>query len=187
MNFSSCCFVFVLIATTTAQAWADEDFFSGLIEEDQRRSEGAAALLQNSPPLVLSDDLNDLRAEYFRAQYEFYIAKYEHYIWTRKQKQRAHDWQHYGTYVIYLIVVALVGSGLRMAWKQLDKALVTDGNGLATNTLEVSKDGVKISSPVLGLMILAISFAFFYLFIDEVYPLKNEDGSKEKVVETIGE
>jgi hypothetical protein len=36
-----------------------------------------------------------------------------------------------------------------------------------------SKDGFRISSPVLGLMILVVSLGFFYLYLVYVYPIND--------------
>jgi hypothetical protein len=38
--------------------------------------------------------------------------------------------------------------------------------------LEISKSGVKVSSPILGVIILVISLAFFYLYLVYVYPIE---------------
>lgn len=37
--------------------------------------------------------------------------------------------------------------------------------------LEASLQGIKVSSPVLGVIILALSFLFFYLYLKYVYPI----------------
>jgi hypothetical protein len=36
---------------------------------------------------------------------------------------------------------------------------------------EASAKGIKVSSPVLGVIILVISLAFFYLYLVYVYPI----------------
>jgi hypothetical protein len=41
----------------------------------------------------------------------------------------------------------------------------------ATN-LELSASGVKITSSIAGVAILAMSLGFFYLYLKEVYPIK---------------
>lgn len=40
-----------------------------------------------------------------------------------------------------------------------------------STTFELSKDGIKINSAVIGLIILAISIAFFFLYLEYVYPV----------------
>jgi hypothetical protein len=37
--------------------------------------------------------------------------------------------------------------------------------------LDLSTAGLKVSSPVLGVIILVISLAFFYLYLVYVYPI----------------
>jgi hypothetical protein len=49
------------------------------------------------------------------------------------------------------------------------------GQSIGDNELETDIDinpkGIKISSPVLGVIILTISLAFFYLYLKSVYPI----------------
>lgn len=40
------------------------------------------------------------------------------------------------------------------------------------HSVELSTSGIKVSSPVLGVIILALSLAFFYLYLVYVYPIK---------------
>ncbi|MET0621610.1 MAG: hypothetical protein ABW250_01385 [Pyrinomonadaceae bacterium] len=40
-----------------------------------------------------------------------------------------------------------------------------------TTQLEASLQGIKVSSPILGVIILALSFLFFYLYLKYVYPI----------------
>ena len=42
----------------------------------------------------------------------------------------------------------------------------------ARNTLEVSASGVKVTSPVLGVIVLVVSMGFFYLYLKTVYPIE---------------
>lgn len=41
----------------------------------------------------------------------------------------------------------------------------------AVTQLEASLQGIRVSSPVLGVIILALSFLFFYLYLKYVYPI----------------
>jgi hypothetical protein len=47
----------------------------------------------------------------------------------------------------------------------------TDISLSGTNTFEISKDGIKINSAVIGLIILSMSIAFFFLYLEFVYPI----------------
>jgi hypothetical protein len=46
------------------------------------------------------------------------------------------------------------------------------GPEATSTTLEASATGIKLSSPVLGVIILALSLAFFYLYLVHVYPIE---------------
>jgi hypothetical protein len=76
-------------------------------------------------------------------------------------------WQHVSTRIIFFTVLFLVGTGIYFAWVQF-KA----GTGLQKNSeIEISTQGIKVSSPVLGVIILVLSLAFFYLYLRYVYPI----------------
>lgn len=49
---------------------------------------------------------------------------------------------------------------------------IADLNTAFKNDLELSTTGVKVNSSVLGVIILVLSIAFFYLYIMYVYPIK---------------
>jgi len=151
-------------------------FGDGLFDEipTQEDKQSAQSISDES---VHSDKLRQAIEQYA-------VEKNNHKIWALQQVQRAYTWQHWGTYVIYMVVVILVFSGLIMAWRQFNAGLDTNGSGPAVNTIEISKSGIKLSSPVLGLIILVISLGFFYLFIDEVYPLRDKEGQKHKLPKT---
>lgn len=46
-----------------------------------------------------------------------------------------------------------------------------------STTINASKDGIQISSPVLGVVMLALSLAFFYLYLRNVYPVNEVPGT----------
>lgn len=43
------------------------------------------------------------------------------------------------------------------------------------NTVKISAGGLELSSQVIGLLVLAISLAFFYLYVMKVYPIQTEE------------
>ena len=75
-------------------------------------------------------------------------------------------WQHFSTRVIFFVVLLLVGTGIFFAWVQFQHGKVAE-----RHELEIGVKGLRISSPVLGLVILVISLAFFYLYLVYVYPI----------------
>jgi hypothetical protein len=77
------------------------------------------------------------------------------------------EWQHFSTKVIFFVVLFLVGTGIYFAWVQFKSG----GDSQTVNEVEVSLTGVKVSSPILGVIILVLSLAFFYLYLRYVYPI----------------
>ena len=90
-----------------------------------------------------------------------------YYEFGLSHRQNVLEWQHISTKIILFVVLTLVGMGLYFAWVQFQK-----GETLNTdNKIELSANGLKISSPVLGVIILALSLGFFYLYLVHVYPI----------------
>lgn len=82
-------------------------------------------------------------------------------------RQKVLEWQHLSTKIILFVVLTLVGMGLYFAWVQFQRGETQN----ADNKIELSAEGLKISSPVLGVIILALSLGFFYLYLAHVYPI----------------
>jgi hypothetical protein len=122
------------------------------------------------------------------------IAKYDTIILEKYQEKLLYHMDHemsafrlqyYSSITIFILVVVIVSSGLYLSYRQfiLSERLLSqqvklnqqtiekgDNQPLITNSsLELSKDGVKINSAVIGLIILVISLVFFFLYLKYVY------------------
>jgi hypothetical protein len=105
-------------------------------------------------------------------------AYIEYKIFQMRNNQENFEWNLKSTIIIFWMVIFLVFSGIAFSGIQFYKAtmnrkeLLKDDtqNELNTN-IEASMQGIKISSPVLGIIILTISLAFFYLYLIYVYPI----------------
>ncbi len=75
--------------------------------------------------------------------------------------------------VLTILVLIIVFGGLYMSYLQF-KADIGDGTG-PISTVKISKDGVEISSSVIGLFILLGSMFFFYFYLEKVYEIKYLD------------
>jgi hypothetical protein len=66
--------------------------------------------------------------------------------------------------VIFLTLCGVALAGVQLYWSRsiLDKV---------KNVGEVGSAGIKVTSPFVGLLILVVSFGFFYLYVKEVYKL----------------
>lgn len=115
-----------------------------------------------------------------------YRAGLDYYASGLAHRTKVFEWQHVSTILIFFTVLVLVGAGLYFAWIQFTHELrVADIAAKAAasagpptppptpkdSTIEVSPTGFKISSPVLGVIILALSLAFFYLYLVYAYPI----------------
>lgn len=73
--------------------------------------------------------------------------------------------------VIFLVLCGIIFAGLQFYSSLYSKNKIGDtSQSLATN-LEANMQGIKVSSPVLGVIILMISMLFFYLYLKFVYPI----------------
>ena len=82
-------------------------------------------------------------------------------------------WQLFSSRIIFWVVLSLVALGMYFAAKQFQVGLRRSHAAGAAEVTEfaASLSGVKVRSPVLGVVILVISFAFFYLYLRFVYPV----------------
>lgn len=73
--------------------------------------------------------------------------------------------------IIMVSVLLIVFAGVALSYLHVRRTL--PGGAADPTTLEVGKGGLKINSPVIGLVILFISLGFFYLYLTEVYRVKD--------------
>jgi hypothetical protein len=87
------------------------------------------------------------------------------------------QWNLTSSIIIFWSVIFLVLCGIAFAGIQFYismQAAKKAGTGKAEGTptqLEANFQGIKVSSPVLGVIILIISLLFFYLYLKYVYPV----------------
>lgn len=115
---------------------------------------------------------DEMRAELGRALYDGYVGSLEH-------NRRVFEWQLRSSRLIFWVVLGLVLVGLIFSGLQFWRAFSV-GRSLSKaerremqTELEISTRGVRISSSVLGVIILVISLAFLYLFLVHVYPIEH--------------
>ncbi|GGX62673.1 hypothetical protein [Saccharospirillum salsuginis] len=123
-------------------------------------------------PAMISGELLDAEGRAamqaaLKAYYDYRTEGFDH-------RQRVFEWQLLSSRIIFVVVIALVAAGIYFSWLQFRADLKkTDKEGdRAVSTLEASTSGIKVSSPVLGVVILVISLLFFYLYLQYVYPIE---------------
>jgi len=105
------------------------------------------------------------------------------YIFNITHSKKAFKLQYYSSILIFLLVITIVISGLVLSYKQflLNESIIKNNlknnintmpEGTNSNTnLEIGKDGIKINTAIIGLIILVISLGFFLLYLKFVYQI----------------
>ncbi len=112
-------------------------------------------------------------------------------------RRMAFDQQRYADNVILWMVVLLTFSGVGMATFQLYASYRLEGASAGAANLEqtqeviIEKGKFVFKSSVIGVFILLISFAFFFVFVENVYKLSelgsdSNTGGNFPVVEELG-
>lgn len=111
-------------------------------------------------------------------------TKLDYQLFTLEHTRKTFTQQYYSSMFIFIMVVIIVSMGLILSYKQfkLNEEIVRHGmkqntgvidKGVDTaSSMEVSKDGVKMNTAVIGLMILVISLVFFFLYLKFVYQIE---------------
>jgi len=118
-------------------------------------------------PIPKSSTDKDTRLAYEKALQDYYRYR-SHGLEHRKA---VFSWQLFSAKMIFAIVVVLVVSGIVFAGIQFRHGLARSVDNLGGD-IEVKTDGFKVSSPVLGVIILFLSLAFFYLYLVHIYPIE---------------
>jgi hypothetical protein len=127
--------------------------------------------------------------------FDAYRADFEHSVWALQYRQRAYEAHHQYTMWVFILVCALVVLGMYLSWREFnlderrrlrgktrnptEKGEVGagagdpgGGGGAPTSSLDLTATGLKVTSPVLGVIILVVSMGFFYLYLKTVYPIQ---------------
>jgi hypothetical protein len=165
-----------------AQSEALNRFDQILEEEKQKKGQWPNA---PSPPEAAGVEMLDdqTKAQYLIATREYYgyrVSGYQH-------RREVFRWQFYSSKIIFYVVIFLVLSGVYFSGIQFHRPLSRRRpNGFAeqnemTKAVSVERSevtevvasvkGIKVSSPILGVIILVISLLFFYLYLVFVYPI----------------
>jgi hypothetical protein len=158
-----------------------------LAAEGKQQPELAPTLL---PKEQLDPETARSMQQSLKAYYDYRSHGFEH-------RKAVFAWQLLSAKIIFAIVVALVAVGIYFSWIQLSAGMrgkTAPASALpagrpadlpatirgetaapstpAVTTLEASPSGIRVSSPVIGVILLVISLAFFYLYLAYVYPIE---------------
>jgi hypothetical protein len=165
-----------LSAATAQESGATSDFD----ERRQRLEEfvpdaavdqsGADLALPDTPDPSASPETKEAYQAALQAYYDYRQAGYEHRLGV-------FAWQSLSTKIIFVVVLLLVLAGIYFAAIQFHAGLrrreSADPASPQQTEISLSLRELKVRSPVLGVIILTISLAFFYLYLVHVYPIRN--------------
>jgi hypothetical protein len=97
--------------------------------------------------------------------------QYEYLSAVMDVNLRALEAQRFASWVILLLVVLVVVSGTAFAGYQLWKGVSAAGVQPSSD-LEVSASKVRVTSSVVGVVVLTISLVFLYIYTHEIYHLR---------------
>jgi hypothetical protein len=132
----------------------------------------AAKQLQEAHDLIrlLNDKLDVQTSPLGQAQSQYWIARYQHEQDLMQASKAALDWQLWASNVLLWVVVLVVTSGIVYSGLQLGLAARTGKQ--RDTTLELSAQRVRITSSVVGIVVLALSIAFLLIFVNQVYQMR---------------
>lgn len=136
--------------------------------EALKHKEGTKVEPEPTDPALLDEQGRVAQQRAFRAYYDYRTEGFDH-------RRRVFEWQLLTSRIIFVLVVALVAIGIFFSWLQFRRGLGPHGDSgvkQETTTFEATAKGIKVTSPVLGVIILTISLAFFYLYLVYVYPIE---------------
>lgn len=124
-------------------------------------------------------DVHDACLSALKENFTYESERLKHRKWVFR-------FQLVATNISFVIVIVMVAFGLRFAYVQFSRefprvlpataAIDLGGraeNNISTTTdIEVSLARVKISSSILGVVILGLAMGFFYLYIRFVFPIQ---------------
>ncbi len=109
-----------------------------------------------------------------KATYQLAMTGYfDYYVKQFRHRRNVFQWQLFSSKIIFFVVIFLVLSGIYFAWIQFKRVDTPSRVALQSEVseLEVSARGLRIRSPLIGLIILAISLIFFYLYLQFIFPI----------------
>jgi hypothetical protein len=126
---------------------------------------------RNLPDPMLPTPLEGMDAATREKYQEAVRAYYSYRTQGLLHRQATFKWQLLSSRVIFVVVLTLVFAGIYFAAIQFHAGLREEAVEARVTEFSASATGIKVSSPILGVIILVISLAFFYLYLVYVYPI----------------
>ena len=132
----------------------------------EKKPKSSNVLIPEKPPILLVDQkTNEKYHKSMQAYYDYKIRGFIH-------RSKVFEWQLYSSKLLFVIVLLLVFSGIILSALQFYAGYKEQQNNILSTEFSASIKGIKISSPVIGLIILALSLGFFYLYLVYIFPIE---------------
>jgi len=133
--------------------------------EDHRNAENSELIPESPPFSGSSQETSSKYQQSLQAYYDYKIRGFEH-------RSKVFEWQLLSSEILFVIVIFLVFSGIYFAAVQFYAGLKSKNIDTEDTKLVLSAKSIEISSPIVGLIILALSLGFFYLYLVYVFPIE---------------
>jgi len=127
---------------------------------------------------AMDESVSSRYRKYLEGYYDYRIQGFLH-------RKAVFEYQFYSSKVIFWLVITMVLCGIVFSGVQFYDGLYRKDRRKKTlpgrkmplpqeqvTQFEAGAKGIKVSSPILGVIILVISMAFFYLYLVYVYPIQ---------------
>lgn len=173
-RFCRILFLAVLVALPGFSVSAEDD--DGVLDAlaaflEQKENERTKPEPADIEQLIRIPEKFELGDEALAAAQSAFREYYDYRVDAFKHRHRLFQWQYYSSIAIFVTVIIIVAVGIYFSWRQFHEA--KNKAKLGTTKIEAGEAGFSISSPVLGVIILLISLAFFYLYLVHVYPIND--------------
>jgi len=148
----------------------DKNITTDLLPKVKKTIPVNSIIMPKRPPITNTDKMTNIKyQESMQAYYDYKTRGFVH-------RSKVFEWQLYSSKLLFMIVLILVFSGVILSGLQFYAGYKELHNNIQKNSentdFEVSMEGIKISSPVIGLIILALSLGFFYLYLVYIFPIE---------------
>jgi hypothetical protein len=132
----------------------------------------AAAQLQEAQDVIrlLNQKLDAMNGPVGQAQTQYWLARYQHEQDLMSASKATLEWQLFASNVLLWVVILVAAAGVVYSGLQL--AIAAKTGKQRDTSLEISAQRVRVTSSVVGIIVLALSIAFLLIFGDEVYQIR---------------
>lgn len=119
---------------------------------------------------LLNAKIDQMNSPAWKKYQEYQISRYDEQIMLSHQRLSVLQWQEFASNVMLWVVVLVVASGVGLSALQLWHSMQFNKD-LSVNNVQLDVKGLKITSSVVGIVILGMSIAFVLIFVKNIYTI----------------